>query len=109
MNKKCPKVSVITPSFNQAQFIEETIRSVQRQSGVEVEHIVVDGGSTDGTVDILRKYPHLIWISEQDNGQSDALNKGLALASGEIIGWLNSEIIDPSSASHSKPILLQFC
>ena len=91
MVQKNIKVSVITPSYNQGQFIEETIRSVQRQRGVDVEHIIVDGGSTDGTLDILGKYSHLKWISEPDGGQSDALNKGLARATGEIIGWLNSD------------------
>ena len=85
------RVSIITPSFNQGRFIEETIRSVQRQRGVDVEHIVVDGGSTDETVRILKQFPHLIWVSEPDKGQADALNKGLALASGDVVGWLNSD------------------
>lgn len=85
------KISVITPSYNQAQYVEATIQSVLDQSGVEVEHLVMDGGSTDGTVEILRRYPHLIWVSEKDGGQADALNKGLARATGDIIGWLNSD------------------
>jgi glycosyltransferase involved in cell wall biosynthesis len=86
-----PLVSIITPSFNQAAFVEQTILSVVNQRGVNIEHIVVDGKSTDGTVDILRRYPHLNWISEADRGQTDALNKGLARASGEIVGWINSD------------------
>ena len=86
-----PLVSVVTPSFNQAAFIEETIQSVLKQDYPHIEHIVVDGGSTDGTVDILQRYPHLRWISEPDCGQSDALNKGFAMARGEILGWLNSD------------------
>lgn len=85
------KISVLTPSYNQGEFIEETIESVLNQNYKNIEHIIIDGGSTDNTVEILRKYPHLKWISEKDNGQSDALNKGLAMAAGEIIGWVNSD------------------
>lgn len=85
------KFSILTPSYNQAPFIEQTILSVARQPGVEKEHIVVDGGSNDGTVDVLKKYPHLIWVSEKDKGQADALRKGLKLATGDIVGWLNSD------------------
>jgi len=85
------KISIVTPSFNQGVFIEQTIRSVQEQDHDAVEHIVVDGGSTDGTVDVLRRYPHLRWVSEKDKGQSDALNKGFRMATGEIVAWLNSD------------------
>jgi glycosyltransferase involved in cell wall biosynthesis len=84
-------ISIITPSFNQGAYIEQTIRSVLHQDFEHVEHIVVDGGSTDGTVDILKRYPHLVWVSEKDRGQADALNKGLALAKGDIVGWVNSD------------------
>ncbi len=85
------KLTIITPSFNQAPYIEQTIRSVLVQDHPCVEHIVIDGGSTDRTVDVLKKYPHLQWVSEKDRGQADALNKGLAKASGDIIGWINSD------------------
>lgn len=85
-------ITIIIPSFNQAKYIEESINSILNQKNVEVEVIVVDGGSTDGTLLILQKYNEKIkWLSEKDKGQSDALNKGLALANGEIIGWLNSD------------------
>ncbi|MBI4811127.1 MAG: glycosyltransferase [Ignavibacteriales bacterium] len=86
-----PKISIVTPSFNQSQFIEANIRSVLSQNYYNVEHIVIDGGSTDGTSDVLKKYSHLHWISEPDRGQSHALNKGFKMATGEIIGWLNSD------------------
>jgi GT2 family glycosyltransferase len=86
-----PKISVITVSYNHAQFLEANISSVQAQGYPDVEHIIVDGGSTDNTVEILKKYPHLIWSSERDKGQSDALNKGFAKAQGDIIVWLNSD------------------
>src|ERR1700733_2213211 len=91
MRKSDPMISIITPSFNQGAYIEQTIRSVLHQNFEHVEHIVVDGGSTDGTVDILKRYPHLVWVSEKDRGQADALNKGLALAKGDIVGWVNSD------------------
>lgn len=86
-----PKISIVTPSFNSAKYIEDCIQSVLNQNYPNFEHIIIDGGSTDGTIEILKKYPHLIWISEPDEGQSDALNKGFKMARGEIIGWLNSD------------------
>jgi glycosyltransferase involved in cell wall biosynthesis/acyl carrier protein len=89
--RRRPLVSVITPSFNQARYIEQNIRSVLGQQYPEIEHIVIDGGSMDGTVEVLKRFPHLKWISEKDNGQSDALNKGFAMASGDIVCWLNSD------------------
>jgi len=84
-------LTIITPSFNQGLYIEQTISSVLRQDYLHVEHIVIDGGSTDSTVDVLKRYPHLRWVSEKDRGQADALNKGLAIATGDIIGWINSD------------------
>ena len=85
------KISILTPSYNQGEFIEKNIQSVLSQSYPDVEHIIIDGGSTDNTLDILNKYKHLKWISEKDKGQADALNKGLLMASGEIVGWINSD------------------
>src|SRR5882672_9979448 len=90
-------VSIVTPSYNQGKFIEDCLLSVKRQTYAAAEHIVIDGGSTDDTVKILKRYSsqpgweHLKWISEPDRGQSDALNKGFRLATGEIVGWLNSD------------------
>jgi glycosyltransferase involved in cell wall biosynthesis len=90
-------VSIITPSFNQANYIKDTILSVRHQSYRPIEHIIIDGGSTDETIDILKTYQldssgiQVNWISEKDRGQAHAINKGLKLAHGDIIGWINSD------------------
>jgi hypothetical protein len=86
-----PKISVVTVSFNQGEFIRKNIESVLAQNYPNFEHIVVDGGSTDATLEILRSYPHLKWTSAPDRGQSDALNQGFGRATGDIIAWLNSD------------------
>lgn len=89
-----PKISIITPSFNQGQYIEQTIKSVLLQDYPNLEYIVMDGGSTDGTVEILKRYNDKIkWFSEKDKGQSEAINKGLKMTTGEILAYLNSDDI----------------
>ncbi len=88
-----PRITLITPSYQQAAFLEECITSIHDQGYPALEHIVVDGGSTDGSVDIIARHAHRLawWCSEKDEGQSDAINKGLAHATGDIFGWLNSD------------------
>ena len=85
------KFSVITISYNHAEFIEKTITSVLDQQYSDFEHIIIDGGSTDNSVEIFKKYPHLIWVSEKDSGLSNALNKGMKKATGDVIAWINSD------------------
>ncbi len=86
-----PSLSVITPSYNSAQFLEDAILSVSLQQGVAVEHIVQDGASTDNTRAIVQRYPAVQWFSEPDRGQSDAINKGFLRAGGDLVGWLNAD------------------
>ncbi len=88
-----PRISIVTPSYNQAPFLEQTLQSVLRQDYPNLEYIVMDGGSTDASVDIIRNYSPWLnhWTSAPDDGQSDAINKGFAASSGEILGWLNSD------------------
>jgi len=88
-----PKISIVTPSFNQAEFLEDAITSILSQNYPNLEYIIIDGGSTDGSIDIIKKYAHRIayWVSEPDKGHGDALNKGFKHATGEIMAWLNSD------------------
>jgi glycosyltransferase involved in cell wall biosynthesis len=91
MNPPDPLVSVVTPSLDQARYLPAALESVRAQTYTPVEHVVVDGGSTDGSIEILRAAEGVRWISEPDRGQSHALNKGFELAQGEILGWLNAD------------------
>lgn len=95
MSDNSLKISLVTPVFNQVDYIESTIKSVLNQNYPNLEYIIVDGGSNDGTIEVIKAYEkHLTcWISEPDNGMYDALNKGFALATGEIMGWINSDDI----------------
>jgi len=91
MSAELPLVSIVTPSLNQGRYLAATIDSVLAQDYPRIEHVVVDGGSADETLDVLRRYDHLRWVSEPDRGQAHALNKGFALSRGEILGWLNAD------------------
>lgn len=97
-----PKISIIVPTLNQARFIEETIQSVLSQNYPNLELVVIDGGSKDGTLDILQRYSNeLTWISEPDNGQVDAINKGLRRITGDVVAYLNSDDVYTANALHT--------
>jgi len=115
-----PKITIVTPSYNQGEFIEETIRSVLLQNYPNLEYIVIDGGSTDQTVDVIKKYEKWIdyWVSEPDRGQSDAINKGFEIATGTYGNWINSDDLLADGAllelakhvsGHEKTLYLGTC
>ena len=88
-----PRITIVTPFFNQARYLEETIKSIIKQNYPNMEYIVIDGGSTDGSVDIIRQYEDQLsyWCSERDRGQSDAIMKGVTMSTGDLFAWVNSD------------------
>ena len=104
------QISIITPVYNSERFIESCVRSVVEQNCPDIEHLIIDGGSTDRTMEIVRSYadhhPHIRWLSEKDKGQSDAMNKGLRLAHGSLIGFLNADdFYEPDALPAARQIL----
>jgi glycosyltransferase involved in cell wall biosynthesis len=99
------QISIVTPSFNASKYLQQAIDSIRNQTWPHFDHVVVDGMSTDGTIEILSKNRHLRWISEKDNGQSDALNKGFKMTTGEILAWQNA---DDLYLDHTFEIVAKF-
>jgi len=100
-------VSIVTPSFNQVEYIEDTINSVKFQDYPNIEHVIMDGGSDDGTINLLKKYQcryNMEWVSQPDEGQADAINRGFEEADGDILGWLNSDDVYLSNSAVSRAV-----
>lgn len=108
---RCPKITIVTPSFNQGRYIKETIESVLEQNYPNLEYIIIDGGSTDDSVEIIKKYEkHLTyWVSEKDNGQTHAINKGFNRSTGELVNWLNSDdLLEKGALSSLGEAILEY-